>query len=113
VATHNVPNDGKAESGAASAKERLEDALEVFGRDAGSGVLDVNLPGAYNDADFPTRVHGRAGVAEEIIERTVDSGFVAVNGRKAFRDLDIETNMFGDAGLRRESANRRCEIRRF
>src|SRR5579885_3151984 len=113
MAPHDVTDNGEAEARATGAEKRLEDAMQVFRRDSGSGVLDVDLSGSHDDADFPFCVHRRAGIAEEIVERPVDAGLVAENGRKAIRDFDIQADVFGDAGARGETANRSSEIDRF
>src|SRR5579883_2669707 len=121
VAPHNIANDCEAEAAAgrsvrrrpAGTEKRLEDALKVFGSDAGTRILDINFSGAHNDPDFAARVHGRAGVAEKIVERAINTGLVAENGVEVFRDFNVETYMFRNAGVRREPANGGCEVRRL
>jgi hypothetical protein len=64
--------------------ERLEDARNLVGRDAGAGVVDADVvvAGAFlqGDEDLPFLVHGLGGVLAEVHEDLPKLGGVGQHG---------------------------------
>ena len=97
--------DREAEAGAAfvagqglGGEERIVDALEMLGSDAGTGVGDKGFDVAVdqsNDAQAPASGHGVFGVQEQVEEDLLQLAGVAVDGRKVIGKIEIDQDLRG------------------
>src|ERR1035441_1496375 len=99
--------DGEAEAGAApvarlghcfGGEERIVDALEILGSDAGAGVGDQRLDvpvGQRGHAQTAAAGHGFLGVQQEVEKDLLQLAGVAVNGGELLGQVEIDDDLRG------------------
>ena len=107
VLLNDAVGNGKAKAGAAplawsgrglGGEERIVDALEMFGRDAGAGVGDHGFDMAVDqrgDAQAAAAGHGFFGVEQEVEKDLLQLAGIAVNGGQIVYQLEVDDDLRG------------------